>query len=109
MSDYYVLVDRTPIAADMYTWSAFMAQGPDSRRVAATDLGEGVSVSTVFLGMDHAWGGGQPLLFETMVFGGPGSDWQWRYHTWDAAQAGHDKVVAALREGVDVGTIEVTA
>lgn len=27
-----------------------------------------VRISTIFLGLDHAWGGGPPLLWETMTF-----------------------------------------
>lgn len=29
-----------------------------------------VTVSTVFLGLDHNWYRGRPILFETMTFGG---------------------------------------
>ena len=49
----------------------------------------GAEVSTVFLGLDHAHDGSQPVLFETMVFGGPLDEEQWRYHTWDEAVEGH--------------------
>jgi hypothetical protein len=31
---------------------------------------EEISVSTVFLGINHNWGDGPPILYETMVFGG---------------------------------------
>ena len=46
-------------------------------------------VSTVFLGLDHAFDGGTPLLFETMIFGGEHDEYQERYATWDEAEAGH--------------------
>lgn len=83
----------------------------DKRRVAFTDLGWG-SVSTVFLGIDHAWDGGPPILFETMVFGNPKPDGTFpeeaedddlvgsmrRYCTWDEAEAGHAEMVAEVRE-----------
>jgi hypothetical protein len=39
------------------------------RTVAKTVIGPG-HVSTVFLAMDHQWGEGLPLLFETVVLGG---------------------------------------
>ena len=48
-----------------------------------------VSVSTVFLGMDHSFGGGSPVLFETMIFGGEHDQYQERYCTWDEAEKGH--------------------
>lgn len=51
-------------------------------------------VSTVFLGIDHNWHDhGEPILFETMVFGGWWfNEWQWRYHTWNEAERGHKEV-----------------
>ena len=49
-----------------------------------------VRVSTVFLGIDHNFGdSGPPLLFESMVFGGPLDEHQCRYPTWDSALEGH--------------------
>jgi hypothetical protein len=63
-----------------------------------------VTVSTVFLGLDHSFGGGPPVLFETMVFGMPdGSEYQDRYHTWQEAEAGHREVVRKLRNGEKLG------
>ena len=39
-------------------------------------------VSTVFLGLEMAFRDGPPVLFETMIFGGPFDEqFQWRYHT----------------------------
>lgn len=50
----------------------------------------GIRVSTVFLGLDHNLGGyGPPLLFETMVFGGPLNEHCIRYSTVDQAAHGH--------------------
>jgi hypothetical protein len=56
-----------------------------------------VEVSTVWLGIDHAWLGGPPILFETMVFGGRWHQWQWRYGTEVEARAGHLIVTDAVR------------
>jgi len=58
-------------------------------------------VSTVFIGLDHRFfGDGPPLLFESMVFGGPLDGEQFRYPTWDAAAAGHALLVdEAVLEG----------
>jgi hypothetical protein len=58
-------------------------------------------VSTVFLHLDHNWDpGGQPVLFETMIFGGEYDQEMWRYCTWEEAKAGHDRIVNCLKEGV---------
>lgn len=37
------------------------------KRVELTKVGE-LEISTVFLGLDHSWGDGPPVLWETMVF-----------------------------------------
>jgi len=92
---YYVLDGHTPVPEpDMETFAIW--HGTEDRRVALTVLGPGVEVSTVFLGIDHQFGDGPPLLFETMLF----SDYEekeWRYSTWDEAAAGHERVVAELK------------
>lgn len=58
-------------------------------RVDETVIGD-VRVSTVFLGLNHRWGPGPPLLFETMLFSEKRDvDWQERCSTWDEALAMH--------------------
>lgn len=60
-----------------------------NRRVARTEHNN-VSVSTVFLGVDHGlMEDGPPVVFESMVFGGPMDQHQDRYCTWDEAMKGH--------------------
>jgi hypothetical protein len=60
----------------------------------------------VFLGLDHSFGRGDPVLFETMVFGGPLGSAQWRYCTWAEAERGHEEaVVQARKAGAQVASI----
>lgn len=66
------------------------------RHVDLTDLGALGRVSTVFLGLNHAFRPGPPVLFETLVFGGPMDLHMDRYYTEDEAAAGHAFVVQAL-------------
>ncbi len=67
-------------------------------RVAMTELGQ-VMVSTVFLVLNHNYAGtGPPVLYETMIFGGPHDERQWRYATREAALAGHDQAVSLARD-----------
>ena len=48
-----------------------------------------VRVCTAFLGVDVNFGDGEPILFETVIFGGY-CDWQlYRYCTWEEAEQGH--------------------
>ena len=60
-----------------------------NRKVADDHVGE-VHVSTVFLGLDYNYGHApHPVLYETMVFGGPHHEHQRRYCTRAEAAAGH--------------------
>jgi hypothetical protein len=70
------------------------------KRVGDDDV-EGQRVSTVFLNLDHNWSGGEPLLFETMIFGGPYGAYMERYSTYDQAKAGHERIVNCLKKGVN--------
>ena len=65
------------------------------RTVAKTKIGAS-EVSTVFLGIDRSFGGSRPMLFETMVFGGPLDGEQDRYSTWDEAEVGHKRFVERI-------------
>jgi hypothetical protein len=57
-----------------------------------------VRVSTIFLGIDHAWGGGPPVLWETMIFGDKSffNDRQMRYTSREDALAGHKEMVEMI-------------
>lgn len=77
----------------------------EQRRVALTVYGdpqddEATCVSTVFLGLDHQWGQGPPLLFETMVFSDDEGldDYQDRCSTWEQALLMHAHTVAAVND-----------
>ena len=71
------------------------------RHIGQDGIGE-VRVSTVWLGLDHRFGEGPPLIFETMIFGGPQDNWQERYSTEEEALTGHRRVVEALRSGAEL-------
>lgn len=69
---YYTLDSNgTPqLVRNAMQWAAWMQSA--NRSVARTQISEEVFVSTVFLGLDHNhFGSGPPILWETMVFGGP--------------------------------------
>ena len=82
------------IEADLITWAEFFES--KDRIVAQENVGE-VRVSTVFLGIDHNFGEGEPLLFETMIFGGERDEEQYRYATWDEAEKNHKTIVEELK------------
>lgn len=68
------------------------------RSIARERIGD-CEVSTVFLGMDHSFGFGPGLYFETMIFGGKHDGYCKRYENYDEATAGHDNIVYLLKEG----------
>lgn len=59
-------------------------------------------VSTIWLGLDHSFFGGPPLIFETMIFAGHGlTDLAtWRYSTAEEAMRGHMRAVRFLKRNV---------
>jgi hypothetical protein len=97
MHDLYIWEDGRAIPTDdLALWGA-QFQSPD-RIVEQTQVSEGVKVSTVFLGMDHSFCGiGPPVLWETMIFGGPHDQDQRRYTSREDAIAGHAEMVALAR------------
>lgn len=79
---------------DLLTWAAWFETAD---RVVAAANRQGFLVSTVFLGLDHQWGAGPPVLFETMIFGPAGGEnYCERYSTWDEALAGHRRALEAV-------------
>jgi len=68
-----------------------------SYRVVARDWVGRVEVATVWLGFDHSFRSAQPVLFETMVFGGRMDQYSRRYSTEDEALSGHARVLASVQ------------
>lgn len=67
---YYTLNEQgEPVyEPDLMTWARWFEANFLKRRVAWTEVGP-YKVSTVFLGIDHAFGSEVPILWEAMVFG----------------------------------------
>lgn len=108
MTFWYGL-DGQPI--DMEAAEALLADGV-ARRVAHTRLFTDrgiVDVSTIFLVLDHNYFGGPPVLWETMVFGGPIDRHQWRYASREDAVRGHEETVSWARTAVDVAGATVVS
>lgn len=93
MSRYY---DKQGNPIELMDWCEKYTD--ENKRIELTELANGYRVSTVWLGLDHGPSAtGEPLIFETMVFG-PDS---WmdldcnRYSTLDQAVEGHKSMVDA--------------
>ena len=99
MGDKYILEGKQTVECnDLITWARWFETG--NRRVAE-DIISGVRISTIFLGLDHAFRGGPPMLFETMVFGGALNEEQERCTTWDQAEQMHKNMVERVKKPLD--------
>lgn len=88
----YILNGKIPQEeTDLITWAKWMEKA--DKRVNLTILPNGDQISTVFLGIDHNYFGGPPLLFETMIFGGEHDGYQERYSTLEQAEEGHQRAI----------------
>lgn len=96
MSEYYILRDGEPVLEPSYQlYALWFEENKDARQIAVDEVA-GARVSTCFLGLDHRWGEGAPVLFETLVFDGPLDGEQERYATREEAMEGHKKMVERL-------------
>ena len=99
MFSLYILKDRKSVPVDEPEWAQWFGAHHDERVVGRWDVA-GTEMSTVFLGFDHQFRDGPPLLFETMVFGSGRVDLVGRYSTWADAEEGHMATCAVERARV---------
>lgn len=114
---YYILDDEhRPVTVDLMTWARWHETERRTKgRVGSTET-DLYWVSTMFLGLDHNYGEGPPILFETMVFERQRKVVEFpfskrltsirksldedgffrRYSTWDDAEAGHNAMVRRI-------------
>jgi hypothetical protein len=89
----------------MERWSQLLVQ---PKHVAEDHLhirGRRFHVSTVWLGLDHSFMGGPPMIFETMIFVDDGSFedlYCARYSTREQALAGHRRAKRWLRRAPEL-------
>lgn len=94
MNALYILVDGAPVeCTEPGQWGRWLEEHDRERIVARDTLFDGTVVSTVFLGIDHAFSGGPPVLWETMIFGGPHDQYKERYASRDRAIDGHGRAL----------------
>ena len=82
---------------DLIKWAKWIES--EKRTVANETVGDS-KISTVFLGIDHAFDGGPPVLWETMVFGGELDQHQERCGgSQPQAQKMHNRMVQMVKDG----------
>lgn len=94
MKDKYILnkEGNPEKIEDILEWGKYMES--NNRHIAKDFINSDIMVSTVFLGLDHSFGGPIPILYETMIFGGKHDQYQKRYATKEEALEGHKKALA---------------
>lgn len=104
MAMYYKLNDdKTVEPCDMETWAKQREEMfcADNKHIRM-DIINNKRISTVWLGLNHAWDNGEPPhIFETMVFEGDDcyDIYLRRYSTWAEAEEGHKKAVQWVING----------
>ena len=102
---YYILNGKRVEKTNLREWGKFFETR--ERIIKQETLPNGYWISTVFLGLDHNFSGGRPLLFETMAFKPRfatakigDKDYNLReevamdrYFTYKQAEEGHQKMV----------------
>lgn len=98
---YYKLVGKEVIKVEgILEWALWFE---DNDRRIKYDLYGGVMVSTIFTGISHAFiYGGDPVVFETMVFGGEFDQYQRQYTSYDEALLGHQEIIDMLNPNVEM-------
>lgn len=97
MTNLIAILDGKEVkrVTDFMEWARLFNQ---SDWQVALDHVNGIKISTVFLGIDHGYGG-KPHWFETMIFGGGHDGYLERYATWDEAEVGHQKALEMVIGG----------
>lgn len=97
---YYTIVDGEPFhECDINKWAEWF-ESAQNRQVERTQVAECVDVSTCFLGVGHGYRQGEPVLWETMVFGGDLDGEQERYTSEESARKGHVDMVKRCQEAL---------
>ncbi len=99
-SNYAILSGHVVVpTADVLVWAKWFEEHTKERIVKQETI-EGLYISTVFLGMNHGFGGKRSLWFETMIFEAEALELDqdmWRCATWAEAEAQHAEAVAKVR------------
>ena len=101
MTSQWVIKDGIAVPEPLnITWAVWMADHREDYHL--TDDILGINVSTVFLGLDHSFGRGDPILWETMIFDNEAADDghvidQWRFSFQADAYDFHEKKVLSYK------------
>jgi hypothetical protein len=102
MSWYILTTDNEPVAVSVTEAAQWMEDNPKRKQIGFDILldenDKNISVSTVFLGLDHSWNNKGLLLWETMIFGGEHDQYQERYSSYEDALEGHQRAIDLINQ-----------
>ena len=88
---WYILDENNkPIRSTIVDCGKWLEENPERKAVKQEHIDD-IFISTVFLGLDHAWPKNDiiPVLWETMIFGGEHDQYMDRYTSIEDAIEGH--------------------
>lgn len=105
---YREMPDGQIVKLTTLQWADWKTEHPEEYEAehrVALDVVNGLTISTVNLFIDHRFGEGPVLIYETMIFdqSDPGHEWSElycdRYPTLAMAKMGHQKAIDAVKAG----------
>jgi hypothetical protein len=103
---WYRLIGRVAVPCNDVRLAGEQLGDLEPRIVGKTYVGV-LEISTVFIVLDHSFGKGPPLIFETVIFDDDDDGYRTRSSTWEQAEEQHQIAVAVAVEKVraaDAGT-----
>ena len=95
---WYILDENNkPIRSTIVDCGKWLEENPERKAVKQEHIDD-VYISTVFLGLDHAWNSDIPVLWETMIFGGEHDQYMDRYTSIEDALEGHQTALNLVKE-----------
>jgi hypothetical protein len=86
---WYILDENNkPVRSTIVDCGKWLEENPERKAVKQEHIDD-IFISTVFLGLDHAWDSDIPVLWETMIFRGEHDQYMDRYTSYEEALEGH--------------------
>lgn len=93
---WYILDEANkPVRSTIVDCGKWLEENPERKAVKQEHIDD-VYISTVFLGLDHAWESDIPVLWETMIFGGEHDQYMDRYTSIEDALEGHQTALTLI-------------
>ncbi|MDZ8108967.1 MAG: hypothetical protein RM338_25545 [Nostoc sp. DedQUE12a] len=98
MLKYYILEGKNPVAIESFKdWNLWMASASFRDTTVMLNELKDCLISTKFVGINlNPHPSGKPMIFETLVIGGPLDGKRNWYPTWNEAIQGHLKICSQV-------------